>query len=165
MLTVIIRANIFLLHYTFIFTQLLSQGSLSRSFTETKLIVEFGLFDCLEGADSFIPQMKETDFASQNTQGKSTFLKKSGFFLTWHLSFRSHKRSTFHFYTVSARFKVGSKVIVQNDQTAQEMKSICSLLRCPQELSVFIWHSLCIRSGIEIPYVSTQNRTQAFSFV
>lgn len=42
---------------------------------KTKLIVEFGLFDCLEECDSFIPQMKETDFASQNTQGNPLSLK------------------------------------------------------------------------------------------
>lgn len=34
--------------------------------------------------DNFIPKMNETNFVSQNTQGKSTFLEKSGMPFAWH---------------------------------------------------------------------------------
>lgn len=84
--------------------------------------------------DNFIPKMKETDFVSQNTQGKSTFLEKSGIFLTWHLR-QFYKRSTFHFHTVSGNLKqVQSHSCIEWTWGRQEMKSIhltCPLFRCP----------------------------------
>lgn len=44
--------------------------------------------------DNFIPKMNETNFVSQNTQGKSTFLENSGIPFAWHWR-KFYKRPVF----------------------------------------------------------------------
>lgn len=121
------------------------------------------VFDCwvwlillFRRCDNFIPKMKETDFVSQNTQGKSTFLEKSGIFLTWHLR-QFYRRSTFHLHRARAAFRVvyrhGCTELTWALQGMMRVHSTYLLLGEPWDLPLFTWDSLCLWSGTKIPHL------------